>query len=187
MNTEEIVADLIRSYARLFSARERLVKVRAERIEQLSRLRAYLRVRLADFLANLDPMTGLRIAEMVADGSKHQGETALNLQFLDGSRLRIALDERARFTVAASPDVFDGLAFIGDLRVRADLTDAEFDVETLDDEGGLVVRTESFDRMLGRLVEHVVQTIEGQIPSAPLRTTARVTGERVGALRFSIR
>jgi hypothetical protein len=58
------VSDALKvSYARIVAARARQVALRAERIGQLERLVSYLRAKLADFLTQVDPISGARLLD----------------------------------------------------------------------------------------------------------------------------
>ena len=94
-----MASDFSRSFERVIAARERLIELRGERIGQLLRLRMYLRARLSDFLSNTDPVGGMRLAELLAEGSKAYGDLALTLAFFEGSRLRLAVDKSGRTDV----------------------------------------------------------------------------------------
>jgi hypothetical protein len=160
-----------RGFSRITAARQHLVDVRAARMEQLLRLRTYLRGELADFTQTVDPITGVRLAEILAEGSKTNGDLSLAVTFFEGSNVRFAVDRRGRFVCTATPaDVLDGIARILDIRVRGDVARAEFDYEPEGESG--TRRTANFDSIVERLVERAALAAEADLDRVPERHVA---------------
>jgi hypothetical protein len=160
-----------RAFARLTAARERLLELRASRIEQLLRLRTYLRGELAEFVATLDPITGVRFAEIRSEGSKANGDLSLTIAFFEGTTLRLGVDREGTFVCGASPpEMLAGIGRIYDLRVRGDAGYAEFDYEPEGEPGAR--RSGNFGELAMRLVDRAVAAAERDVDRIPERGIA---------------
>lgn len=159
------------NFERIIAARERLLSVRADRVENLLRLRMYLRVRLNDFLSNVDPVSGARLAELQSEGNKTYGDLALILAFFDGTRLKIGVDGFGHFHAEATPDIFEGIGSLVDVRVNTELSAAEFDYTPQGAAAGSLHLTADFSRVVGAIVEASASAIEGQLPPGAARET----------------
>ena len=162
------------------------MEVRGERIGQLLRLRLYLRTILSEFMEKTDPIGGMRLAEVLAEGNKAKGEGAVSLSFFDGSRLRIDVDKAGTFLHTAEPDVFAGIGEILAVRVRPDLSGAEFDY--LPDDAGEAAepKTAEFSPYVEALLDHVVAEIEAQAGGPKAEAPAPGDAARKG-YSYSIR
>jgi hypothetical protein len=155
------VSDALKvSYARIVAARARQVALRAERIEQLERLVSYLRAKLADFLTQVDPISGARLLDVGAEESRAGGGFAVVLAGFDGSRLKIAVDALGHYTYASLPDVFTGIGRILAVRVSADLAHAEFDYVASAQPG--TVRTSNVDSLVLALLDRAAGAAEAE-------------------------
>lgn len=162
-------ADVKREFARMIDARKRLVDVRGERMEQLLAVRAMFRALLADFFETLDPITNVRLAEVSADGSKSHGDLAIALSFFEGTKLKLAVDVRGRFSHSVSvPSVFDDVERVVEIRVSSDLARAQVLYEPVGAPG--VYRTLDLVECTMRLLAHAVAAVEEQLPVVPART-----------------
>ena len=153
---------LKQNFDRILAARERLLEIRAERVGTIMRLQSYLRARLDDFFTNVDPISGSRLADLGAEGSKGAGEMALILAMFDGSRMRIGVDGSGRFSHDADPNVFEGIDEILDFDVSADFTSASFDYIPSGSPSRRPARV-SFDGFVDRLVQNTLETIEAAV------------------------
>jgi hypothetical protein len=161
-----------RGFSRITAARQHLVDVRAARMEQLLRLRTYLRGELADFTQTVDPITGVRLAEILAEGSKTNGDLSLAVTFFEGSNVRFAVDRRGRFVCTATPpDVLDGIARILDIRVRGDAPHRKLRLDR---------RTPRRARRSRR------RSGPGPRPRTPRRVLGATRGSRARARRFRV-
>jgi hypothetical protein len=155
------VSDALKvSYARIVAARARQVALRAERIGQLERLVSYLRAKLADFLTQVDPISGARLLDVGAEESRGGGGFAVVLAGFDGSRLKIAVDALGHYTYASLPDVFTAITRIVEVRVTADLAHAEFDY--VDSAQAGTPRTSSFDSLVLALLDRAAAAAEAE-------------------------
>jgi hypothetical protein len=158
----KVPAEFKRGLERILAARERLLEVRGERIGQLMRLRLYLRTILSEFMEKTDPIGGMRLVEVQAEGNKTKGEGALSLTFFDGSRLRVEVDKGGTFSQNAEPDVFKGVGKILSIRVRPDLSGADFDYMPIGAGEKAEVKTAEFSPYVAALLDHVVAEMEAQ-------------------------
>jgi len=159
-------AEVKREFERMVAARNRLVDVRAERMEQLLCVRAMLRKLLADFFETLDPITNSRLAEVTADGSKAHGNLAIGLSFFEGTRLRLAVDVNGRFSHSASiPSAFDDVERVVEIRVPEDLSRADIVYEPVATPG--TFRTLALADVAMHLLAYAVSAVEAQLPVAP--------------------
>ncbi|HMD01630.1 MAG TPA: hypothetical protein VKG44_01575, partial [Candidatus Baltobacteraceae bacterium] len=161
---------LHKNFERILAARERLLAVRADRVGMLLHVQSYLRTRLAEFFTNLDPVTGVRLADLLAEGSKAAGEMALQLTMLDGTRMRISVDGLGRFSHESEPNVFEGVGEIVEFRVSPDQYSAEFLYVPNGDERRGAIRA-SFDPFVDRLIEHTTGFLEAQLAPKALAAT----------------
>jgi hypothetical protein len=175
-----------RGYARIVAARQRLLDARTERVEALLRCRGYLRMRLSAFTGTVDPVDGVRLADVCADGSRTSGELSVTVAFFDGTKLRLSVDQRGALAVVTDPpDLLADLGTIVDLRVSADGTRAE-----IAHESGDVRRRLDVAHVLERLVERALASAEAQLAAAPLPEPAMASrpGDRARpGLSFSVR
>ena len=161
-------ADIKREFARMVDARNRLVDMRGERMEQLLAVRAMFRVLLADFFETLDPITNLRLAEVTADGSKSHGDLAIALSFFEGTRLRLAVDIHGQFTHGVSiPSAFDDVERVVEIRVSPDLSRAEIAYEPVGSPG--TFRSLDLIAVAMHLLDHAMIAVEAQLPTLPPR------------------
>jgi hypothetical protein len=167
-------AALKQNFDRIVAARERLLEVRAERVASILRLQSYLRARLDDFFTNLDPISGNRLADLGSEGSKASGEMTMILAMFDGSRMRIAVDGMGRYIHEAEPNVFEGIGEILNFDISPDFATASIDYVPVGSATRRPVRA-VFDNYVDRLVQHTLESIEGEIaapaaavPSAPI-------------------
>jgi hypothetical protein len=92
-----------RPYARMLAAREKVIAIRNERTADLMRYRAYLRAAFAEFVSNVDPISGSRFAEIAADGNKARGDLQISVTFFEGTMLSIGIDAYGRFVHSGNP------------------------------------------------------------------------------------
>lgn len=110
----------------MLAARQRLLDLRSNRIEQLLRVRVVLRGLLGDFFETLDPIANARLAEVSAEGSKAHGDLAVTLVFFEGSRMRLSVDSSGRFSHELSiPSAFDEVERIVEFTFSSDMSRAE--------------------------------------------------------------
>ncbi|MBC5811308.1 MAG: hypothetical protein GIW95_10745 [Candidatus Eremiobacteraeota bacterium] len=154
-------ADFKRSFERVLAAREDLLAARTKRVAQLERLNTYVRTKLADFMSGIDPIGGSRFVEMGLEGNKTLGDMAFVVAFLDGTRLKIAIDGEGRFTHLSEPDVFGRVGTIVDLDVSDDGSLASIKYLPAGAQRG-DPNSADFETYLEALVQHVVASIEGE-------------------------
>ncbi len=153
-------------HARIVAARQRVLDIRGERIEQLLRLRTYLRALLSDFVTNVDPVTGARLAEINAEGSKTNGDLAMTLSLFEGTKLRFEVDSLGRFGVSTVPaELMSEVGRIVDLRVAPDASRAEFSYEPAAQPG--TKKTGDVAKLVALIVERAVATVESDLVGAP--------------------
>jgi hypothetical protein len=166
-----MASDFGAGFSRIAAARHRLLEVRATRIEALLRFRAFLRSRLVDFVSTIDPITGVRYAEIVCEGSKTSGDLALTLSFFEGSTLRFSVDRQGRYGLAAKPpDLLLGIGRILEMRVRGDGSHAEFEYEPEGDPGAR--RSGDLGALVERAIDHVARSAEREAEEIPERRIA---------------
>jgi hypothetical protein len=159
-------AELKRGLERILAAREGLLALRAARSETLLRFRAYAQNKLGDFVSNVDPITGMRIIELSAEGSKTTGELGIVLACFEGTRLRIGVDPQAQLTAEASlPGVLPDFARVLDVVVSNDLSRAEFVYEPKGAPAG-TRRFVELAEILERMIEHAAQSVEAILGAA---------------------
>jgi hypothetical protein len=171
-----VPADIKGGYARILKARERLLEVRAERAARLLLLRDLLMKRFTPFMQTTDPVTGMRLADVAAEGSKLNGDLAIVLAFFEGTRFRVAVDVLARYTYDVAPEgVLPDLGELLDVQVSGSGSSATLICKTAD---GLEERHDVIE-LTGRLLEQAVVAIEAEVPpdrtSPPPDHTAPVT------------
>jgi hypothetical protein len=155
-----MVAHLKRGLARMVAARDVMLKARSARSEALQRFRTFASTRLNDFAAAVDPITGARMVELLAEGSKVSGDLSVTIAFFDGTRLRIAIDPRARIEAEANPpDVLHEVGNVLDILVAPDLSRAELVYEPTVGPRGTRARLD-LDDLIARLVDSCAQSIE---------------------------
>ena len=159
--------DLKDSYLRIMDARDRQVKLRDERVRQVMKLNDYLRAKLADFLTNVDPITGSRLMEMgtEADRSGLGGMTFV-LAVFEGSKLKIAVDPYGRFSHAAEPDVFAEVGRIERIRVATDMTRAEIEYFPTGSDGSGETQSIRVDGLLASLVRRAADALDAESPAS---------------------
>jgi hypothetical protein len=153
---------LKQNFDRIVAARERLLEVRAERVASILRLQSYLRARLDEFFTNLDPISGSRLADLGSEGSKASGEMTMILAMFDGSRMKIAVDGMGRYSHEAEPNVFEGVGEILNFDISPDFATASMDYVPTAGASRRPVRV-TFDGYVDRLVQHTLESIEGEI------------------------
>ncbi len=145
----------------MLAARQRLLDLRSNRIEQLLRVRVLLRGLFADFFETLDPIGNLRLAEVSAEGSKAHGDLAITLSFFEGTRMRLAVDPSGRFTHAVSiAGAFDDVARIAEIDIASDLTRADVLYEPVGEPG--VRRRLDLIAATLELLAHAVAAVEDE-------------------------
>ncbi len=153
-------------FDRIISARERLLALRAERVNVIVSLQSYLRARFDEFFTNVDPISGSRLADLGVDGSKGAGEMSLIFAMFDGSRMRIAVDAFGQFSYEADPNVFEDIAELIGFEVSPDFAQATVEYVPAGSPTGRPVRV-GFDVFVDRLVRNTVDVIEAQANPAP--------------------
>jgi len=146
-----------------------VIDMRAERNEELLRLRAFLRTMLGESASAVDPLSGVRVAEVMAEGSKANGDLALTLAFFDGTKLRIAVDSHGRFEAGTTPAHLFPHERVLDVRVASDGSRAEIDVIEAD---GATQRTVDVAALVARVLEHAVTAIEAETNLTPPHSVA---------------
>ncbi len=155
-------------HTRILAARQRLLDVRGERIEQLLRLRTYLRALLAEFVTNVDPVSGQRLAEVAAEGSKANGDMSVIFAIFEGTKLRFSVDSLGRFSATTSPvEMMSDIGRLTGLRVSADASRAEFDYEPVGQPG--VRKVGDVAKLVALVIERAALSVEGDIVDAPQR------------------
>lgn len=154
----------------MIAARQRLLELRASRIEQLLRVRVVLRGLLADFFETLDPVSNVRLAEITGEGSKSNGDLAITLSFFEGTRMQLSVDTTGRFHHSVSiPSAFDDVARIVEIGFSADMSRAELVYEPVD--GGESRRLDLLATVLAMLA-HAIASVEAEVgevrPSVPV-------------------
>ncbi len=165
----------------MVAARQALVDLRGERMEQLLAVRAMLRSLLADFFETLDPITNLRLAEVTADGSKTHGDLSIALSFFEGTKMRIAVDVTGKFSHSISiPSDFDNVERIVEVRVSPDAMRAEILYEPIGAAG--TFRTIDLVDVTLRLLDHAVCAVEAEVPVQPARSALPAMVPRVAVV-----
>jgi hypothetical protein len=171
-------AQLKLGLGRILAARQGLLDARTARTEMLQRFRAYARTRLGEFVSNVDPITGMRIVELNAEGSKTTGEMAIVLAFFEGTRLRIGVDPTARLTAEATPpELLPPMARVLDVEVSTDLSRAELIYEPKDAPAG-TRRSVDLTDVLAALIDNAAQHVESilRANAPPARAAAAAAG-----------
>jgi hypothetical protein len=159
-------AQLKSGLARILAARQGLIALRAARSATLLRFRAYAQSRLGDFVSNVDPITGMRLIELSAEGSKTTGELGIVLSCFEGTRLRIGVDPQAQLTAEASlAGILPEFARVLDVVVSSDLARADFVYEPKGAPAGTRRSVELAD-VLERMIEHAAETVEAVLRAA---------------------
>ena len=175
--SETMAAQFTDGLARILAARQGLLALRAARSETLLRFRSYAQNKLGDFVSNVDPITGMRLIELMAEGSKTSGELGIVLACFEGTRLRIGVDPQAQLMAEASlPGVLPDFSRVLDVIVANDLSRAEFVYEPKGAPAG-TRRTADLADVLERMIEHAAQSVEavlGAASGAPVATLAPV-------------
>lgn len=165
----------------MVAARQALVDLRGERMEQLLAVRAMLRGLLADFFETLDPITNLRLAEVTADGSKTHGDLSIALSFFEGTKMRIAVDVTGKFSHSVSiPSDFDNVERIVEVRVSPDAMRAEILYEPIGAAG--TFQTIDLVDLTLRLLDHAVCAVEAEVPVQPARSALPAMVPRVAVV-----
>lgn len=143
---------------------------RTARGEALQRFRAFAQVKLGDFLANVDPISGQRLVELVAEGSKTTGALAVGVSFFEGTRFHIGVDLSGNLAVEASPaDVLRDVGRALEVIVPADLSAAELVYEPAAGPRGSR-RSLDLGELIAYLVDNAAAAVEkeiGEVPQAP--------------------
>jgi hypothetical protein len=150
----------------MIAARERLLEVRSERAARLHQLRSLLLEKFASFLTATDPVSGARLAEIAAEGSKQHGDVSVILAFFDGTRMRVGVDRSARFAFEVSPrTVVPDPGELLDVLVAPDGSN----VQLLFRPPGGATALASCDvlELATHLLEHAVAQMEAEIPVTP--------------------
>jgi hypothetical protein len=167
-----MAAHLKRGLERMVAARDVMLKARSARSEALQRFRNFASARLHDFVAAADPITGARMVELLAEGSKVTADLSVTIAFFDGTRLRIAVNPRAKIEAEATPpEVLHEVGTVLDILVAPDLSRAELVYEPTTGPRGTRARLD-LDDLLARLVDSCAQAIEEEtaaIAPAPPR------------------
>jgi hypothetical protein len=164
--SKDMPAQLNRGLTRILAARQGLLDLRAVRSEMLLRFRAYAQAKLGDFVSNVDPITGMRIIELSAEGSKATGELAIVLACFEGTRLRVSVDSHAHLSVEASlPGVLPDVTRVFDVVVSADLSHAELVYEPKGAPPG-TRRSADLSDILERMIDHAAQSLESVLGEA---------------------
>src|ERR1700729_445787 len=153
-----VAEDLEATLSRILAARERQISLRNRRVEQLTQLLDYLRVRLSTFLTTTDPISGTRLLDVGADEVRGQGGLAIIVAAFDGSRLKIAVEALGRYSFASHPEALGDVGTILDVRVSPDFTSAVFDFVSASLESGTL--TGDIDTLVLALLDHAALTIE---------------------------
>lgn len=149
----------------MIAAREVLLKVRAARSESLQRFRTFASSRLNEFIASVDPITGARMVELLAEGSKVTGDLSVTIAFFDGTRLRIAIDSMARMAAEATPpEILHEVGTVLDIIVAPDLSRAEMVYEKTVGPRGARARLD-LDDLIRRMVDLCAEVIEEESAS----------------------
>jgi hypothetical protein len=153
-------AQISRGLSRILTARQGLLDLRGARCEALQRFREYARERLGDFVANTDPITGMRIVELSAEGNRTTGELGIVLAFFEGTRLRVAVDQYAKLSAESTlPDALPAIGRVLDVVVGMDLARAELLYEPAGAPAG-TRKTLNLADVLDRLIDHAAGAVE---------------------------
>jgi len=153
-------AQMSRGLTRILTARQSLLDLRSARCEALQRFREYARERLGDFVANTDPITGMRIVELSAEGNRTTGELGIVLAFFEGTRLRISVDQYANLSAEATlPEALPAIARVLDVIVGMELDRAELVYEPVGAPVG-TRKTLNLADVLDRLIDHAAAGVE---------------------------
>ncbi len=167
-NIQVVSITIKQGHTRIIAARQRLLDVREERVEQLLRLLTYLRALLAEFVGSVDPVSGQRLAEVGSEGSKANGDMAVVLAVFDGTKLRFAVDRVGRFSATTHPpELMAEIGRLVGLRVSADATRAEFDYEPAGQPGARKVGDVS--KLVALIIERAAISVESDVVDAPQR------------------
>lgn len=148
---------VLQSCARIAAGRSRLVAARLGRNEQVSRLRVYLQQQFGDFVKAVDPVTGTRLVELLAEGSKAKGDLVLAVALFEGSRLRFAVNATGRLDcTSVPPDILAEFGEAVDLDVAEDLSRASIVFQSSDG----ARRTHDVLELVERLVGGVAAAVE---------------------------
>jgi len=155
-----------RQFARVVTARQKLLDLRAQRMDQLARLRNFAKNQLMDFVSTVDPITAQRYCEIQADGSKTRGDMAVSVVFYEGTKLAIAIDQFGKYSCDCThKGMLADLGELAELYVTADQTRAQLTFESEDGGRRYVDLGEAIDE----LIEVVVRAVEADVPeSAPV-------------------
>jgi hypothetical protein len=156
------------SFDRISAIRDRQTQTRIARTEQLMRLVAYFRARLAEYLTRTDPISGARLIDIGVDENRAHGGIAIILAMFDGSKMKFAVDSLGRYSHASMPDVFGSIGKIVEIRIPDDLTRADICYLAPGDTRG-PIRLEQVETFLVAILTKTAQTIEAQADE-PLAT-----------------
>jgi hypothetical protein len=155
-----MAAHLKRGLARMVAARDVMLRARSARSEALQRFRTFASARLNDFVVAVDPITGARMVELLAEGSKVTGDLSVTIAFFDGTRLRISINPRGKIEAEATPpEVLHDVGAVMDILVAPDLSRAELIYEPTVGPRGTRARLD-LDDLIARLVDSCAQSIE---------------------------
>jgi len=169
--------------ARMVAARQQMLTARTARSEALQRFRSFAAARLNDFMAAVDPITGSRMVELIAEGSKVSGDLSVTVAFFDGTKLRIAVDPFARMTVEATPpEILHEVGTALDIAVAPDLSRAQLAYEPAVGPGGSRCVLD-LDEVILRLVDSSAQAVEEEsaaitVPAPPPGALAQASATK---------
>jgi hypothetical protein len=154
-----------------------MIELRLARSEALQRYRSYARTRLGDFIANVDPISGSRLVEVAAEGSKVNCDLSVALAFFEGSHLRLSIDARGTLTIEATPpEVLPHIGRVLDLIVPLDHSRAELVYEPSEGPHG-ARRSLDLAEVMRRLVDYAAKSVENELseitPPAPAAPAPR--------------
>jgi hypothetical protein len=159
-------AQISRGLSRILTARQGMLDLRSARCEALQRFREYARERLGDFVAHTDPITGMRIVELSAEGNRSTGELGIVLAFFEGTRLRLGVDQYAKLSAESTlPDALPAIGRVLDVVVGMELDRAELSYEPAGAPAG-TRKTLDLADVLDRLIEHAAGAVEDALRHA---------------------
>ena len=165
----------------MLAARERVIAIRTERTADLMRYRDYLRTIFAEFVSNVDPISGSRFAEVAADGSKARGDLQISVTFFEGTMLSIGIDVYGRFVHSASPErVLGDIGQIVAIDCASDGSRARLTYDTSTQP--MRRRTIEIAQLLNVVTEAAVKTVEAEVVEEKAPAAPAVSEPALGAL-----
>jgi hypothetical protein len=171
-----VETDIQRGLARMIAGRRKLLELRDSRSGQVSRLRLYLQAQFGSFVSSVDPVTGTRIVDLLAEGSISKGDIALTVVFFDGTKLRIGVDAVGKFDFATTPpELASELGTILDIDVAEDLGQAAL---MFSERHGKPGARRSLDarELVERMIAHALAAVETDIEPANVPVAAAPVG-----------